>query len=98
MTLKISPTGDTSAFRLEIFEWSNQEQKDVCMGDFYIVAKNGELIIEGMKDWRTDHRDPIAVHYYENEPLFRRVTLTPFQSVYIKQILSATNKSKEMKP
>ena len=89
MTLKISPTGDTSAFRLEIFEWSNAEQKDIRMGDFYIYSKNGELVITGMKDWRTNHKDPIAVHYYENDPVFREVTLNPFNAVYIKQLLSA---------
>ena len=95
MTLKISPTGDTSAFRLEIFEWSNREQKDILMGDFYIYSKNGELVVTGMKDWHTDHKDPIAVYYYENEPIFRKVELTPFQAVYIKQLLSANSLSEK---
>lgn len=89
-SIKISPTGDTAAFRLEIFEWSNKEQKDIRMGDFYVFAKNGQLVVSGMKDWRTNHRDPVAIIYYENEPKFREVTVKPFDSVFIKQLLSAT--------
>lgn len=98
MTLKISMTGDTNAFRLELYEWSNYEQKDILMGDFYVYGKNGQLVVTGMKDWHTNHKDPIAVHYYENEPKFREVTLKPFDAVYIQQLLSAvaTNNQKEM--
>ena len=95
MTIKISPTGDTSAFRLEIFEWSIKEQKDICMGDFYISAKNGELQIEGMQDWRTYTRSKIEGHYFLNEPKFHREIIEPLQGFFIKQV---SDNKKENKP
>jgi hypothetical protein len=94
--IKISPTGDTDAFRLELYDWSNQEQKYILMGDYYLFSKNSQLVVTGMKDWQTHHKDPIVVHYYENEPVFKMVTLKPFDKVYIQQLLSATNSGNSM--
>lgn len=87
--IEISPM-EHSMIRLKIVEWSNKEQKDICVGDFEVSASNGELKVVGFKDWKTDHRDDIAVKYYLNEPTFRSLNFKPFQGVYIKQIVKDT--------
>jgi hypothetical protein len=96
-TIKVSPINSNS-IRVEAFQWSNKEQKDICIGDFELsVSMLGYLVIECLQDWKTKHRDNLEAYYYLNEPKFHRVEIKPFQGIYIKNALNANQETKEVK-
>ena len=76
-----------SMIGLKIVEWSNKEQKNIIVADFEVSASNGILKIQAAKDWVKEHRDNLEVKYFMNEPKFHEEKFTPFQGIYIKQIV-----------
>lgn len=89
--MKISPENH-GTIRIEIYEWNNTQQKDVLVGDYEVSASNGQLKIQGYKNWIKETRPHIEVEYYLNEPEFKQHIIHPFQGIYIKQVLPVVNK------
>lgn len=69
----IRPTGDLSAIRIDVTDWSNKEQKELVTGSFYVIARNGALEIKTFTDWDTRKSQPLAVSYYKNDTELKEV-------------------------
>jgi hypothetical protein len=65
--LLVRPTGDLSAIRIDVFEWSNKEQKEVMQASFYVIGRNGGLEVKTFTNWDTRKADPLAAQYYDDK-------------------------------
>ena len=64
MGILVRPTGDTSAIRIDVFEWSNKEQKEVMQASFYVIGRNVRLEVKTFSNWDTRQADPLSAEYY----------------------------------